>query len=214
MHVSLSLWSMDLAHLADDISRYDPLVASFHVDVTDGNFADDLLFGPLAVETVRAYTDRQIVAHLMVTDPDRWIARFVDAGADLLVVHTSADGDFLSTVRAIRDAGVAAGAAIGLDEPSQPVLDALSLLSVVLVMGTAIGVKGHPFDDAALAAVRRFVGRRTLSNGPDVFVDGGIRWSSVPRIAAAGADGVVAGSIITTAEDPPAAVGRLTGLGA
>ncbi len=212
MQVSLSLWSMDMAHLADNISLYQPLVASFHVDVMDGQFADNLVFGPLAVEAVRALTGRHIVVHLMVAEPDRWITRFVDAGADLLVVHPTARGDLPATVRAIRDAGSGAGVAIGLDEPLEPVLDLLGSLSVVLVMGTAIGVKGHPFEDAALATVRRLAGPRDPGSGPAVFVDGGIRWSSAPRIAAAGANGVVAGSIITASEDPPAAIARIAEL--
>jgi ribulose-phosphate 3-epimerase len=213
MRVSLSLWSVDQARLADEIARYEPVVGSFHVDVTDGRFVDDLLFGPLTVQTVRRLTDRQLVVHLMVAEPRRWVGRFVDAGADLLMVHASADGDFAPAVRAILDAGAAAGGAIGLDEPHRPVLDALGSLSVVAVMGTSIGVKGRPFDGAALDTIRRFARLRDQGAGPEVYVDGGIRSSSVGAIAAAGADGVVAGSIVTGAADPVAAAARLAALG-
>jgi ribulose-phosphate 3-epimerase len=214
MDVSLSLWSVDQANLAESVRRYDPLVQSFHVDVMDGRFVGNLLFGPLTVETLRGLTDKQIVAHLMVAEPRRWVAPFVDAGADLVAIHTSASGGFSSTVHAIREAGVAAGAAIGLQEPSQPIFDNLAALSAVLVMGTDIGVKGAPLDEAALRTVQRLTSMRDSGKDPEVFVDGGIRWPSVPLIAAAGADGVIAGSIVTAAEDPRSAVARIAALGA
>ncbi len=213
MRVSLSLWSLDQGRVADEIRRYESLVESFHVDVMDGQFVDNLLFGPLTIETLRALTDKQIVVHLMVARPRRWVTRFVNAGADLLVIHTATSDDFSSTLLAIRDAGAAAGAAIGLEEPSQPVFDNLDTLSVVLVMGTSIGVKGAPLNEAALGTVRRLANARTSGAGPDVFVDGGIRVPSIPHIAAAGADGVVGGSIITGTADPPAAITRIVQLG-
>lgn len=203
---------MDQARIAAEVRAYQSLVDSFHVDVMDGQFADNLLFGPLTVETVRGLTDLPVVAHLMVTRPDRWLSRFVDAGADTIVVHPSACADFPATVEAMRDSGARAGAAIGLDEPAGTVLDVVDALSVVLVMATPVGVKGHDFDAAALgtvAAARRARG----AAGAEVYVDGGIRWSSVGDIASAGADGVVAGSIVTTAADPADAIAKVNRLG-
>jgi ribulose-phosphate 3-epimerase len=214
MRVSLSLWSVDQAHLAEEVHRYDPLIESFHVDVMDGRFADNLLFGPLTVETLRALTGKRIIVHLMVAEPRRWVSRFIDAGADLLAVHPSACQDFRSTLLAIRDGGAAAGAAIGLEEPAQPVLDNLAALSVVLVVATSLGVKGQPFDAGALDTVRQLAGARNAHARPEVFVDGGIRWPSIQRIATAGADGVVAGSVVTSANDPPAVVRSIAALGA
>jgi ribulose-phosphate 3-epimerase len=212
MQVSLSLWSCDQARIADEVQRYDPLIDSFHVDVMDGWFVPDLLFGPLTVQTLRALTTREIVVHLMVREPVQWAHRFADAGADLIVVHPSACADFPATLSGITDSGAVAGAAVGLTELRRPLLENLSALSAVLVMGTPLGVKGQPFDRAALDTVRHMVGARA-GGGPRVVVDGGIRWSSVPQIAAAGADGVVAGSVVTSAPDPGAAVRAITGAG-
>jgi ribulose-phosphate 3-epimerase len=216
MRVSLSLWSMDQARIADEVERYGPLVDSFHVDVADGVFADNLLFGPLAVQTLRRLTGLPIVVHLMVARPDRWVSRFADAGADVLAVHPCVCPDFPSTVDAIRTAGARPGAAIRLDEPAAPAFDVLDALAVVLVMATAVGVKGRAFDPAALQTVRALRDARaagTRGAGPELYVDGGIRRSSVADIAAAGADGVVAGSLVTSADDPAAAVGALAALG-
>jgi ribulose-phosphate 3-epimerase len=208
MRISLSLWSMDQARIAEEVYAYQPLVESFHIDVMDGQFADDLLFGPLAVETIRGLTDRPLIVHLMVARPDRWLPRFVDAGADTIVVHPSACDDFPATVAAM---GGRAGAAIGLHEPADAVLDLLEALSVVLVMGTPIGVKGCDFHRGALDTVAAAHRGRAATN-TEIYVDGGIRWSSVGDIASAGADGVVAGSIITTAADPAAAIAAVTRL--
>jgi ribulose-phosphate 3-epimerase len=213
MRVSLSMWSMDQARIAEDVGRYHPLVDSFHVDVMDGRFADNLLFGPLAVETVRALTDLPIVVHLMVAQPCRWVSRFVDAGADLVAVHPCACDDFAATVEAIRAAGIAAGAAIRLDEPARPALDLFGSLAAILVMATPIGVKGQSFDPDALTTVGVLDGMRSAGSDTEVYVDGGIRWSSIVDIAAAGADGVVAGSLVTSADDPAATVGAVAALG-
>jgi ribulose-phosphate 3-epimerase len=198
---------MDHARLADEVERYAPLVDSFHVDVMDGTFADNLVFGPPAVETLRALGRARIVVHLMVVEPLRWIDRFVEAGADELIVHPTACRDYASTVDAIRAAGARAGMAIGLDEPAAPALETLPSLSSVLVMGTPIGVKGYPFAEDAVKTVGTVVAARETD--VDVVVDGGIRWSSVPLIAAAGADGVVAGSIVTSAPDPVGAIATI-----
>jgi ribulose-phosphate 3-epimerase len=210
MNISLSLWSMDQARLADEVARYAPLVDSFHVDVMDGAFADNLVFGPVAVETLRGLGRARIVVHLMVVEPLRWVDRFVEAGADELIVHPTACHDPAATVEAILAAGVRAGIAIGLDEPAEPALTSLPALSSVLVMGTPVGVKGHPFTEQALATVRTVTAARTPhANDLEVVVDGGIRWSSVPLIASAGADAVVAGSIVTSAEQPAEAIAAI-----
>lgn len=209
MRISLSLWSLDQARIAEEIKRYEALVDSFHIDVMDGYFADNLLFGPLTVETLRSLTRKPITVHLMITEPARWVSRFVDAGADVLAVHPSACSDFPAALDEIKKTGAAPAAAIGLDEPIEPVLNQLAALSAVLVMGTAIGIKGVPFDEAALATVARLTASRSAAAEPEVFVDGGIRWSSMPMIAAAGAGGVVAGSAITTAGDPSSAAAAI-----
>jgi ribulose-phosphate 3-epimerase len=214
MDVSLSLWSLDQARIADEVKRYETLVDSFHVDVMDGRFADNLLFGPLTVEMLRALTGREIVVHLMVAEPGRWINRFVEAGADVLIVHTSACSDLPATLQQIKKSGARAGAAVGLKEQCSSIFDCLADLSVVLVMATPIGVKGCSFDELALPTVKDLVAARKAAGSPHVTVDGGIRWTSIPKIAAAGADGVVAGSVVTSASRPSSAIAAIAAIGA
>ncbi len=212
MRVSMSLWSLDQARLADDVERYAPLVDSFHVDVIDGRFAKDLLFGPLTVRVLRRLTDKPIVVHLMVVDPLSWVPQFVEAGADTLAFHPSACANVGATVDTIRRSGAAPAVAVGLDETDRPAVEHIDELTAVFVMATAVGVKGQPFDDTALGRVRRFVDARGGRAGPAVFVDGGIRSSSIARIAAAGADGVVAGSIVAAADRPAQVVAEMTSM--
>jgi ribulose-phosphate 3-epimerase len=206
MLISQSLWSVDQGHIADEVQRYGPIVDSFHIDVMDGAFADALLYGPSMVDTIRPLTERPIVVHLMALDPVRWAHRFAEAGADQIVIHPSACRTFTADVDRIRNCGVGVGAAVGLSEPVEPVLACLDHLSAVLVMATPIGVKGQPFDAAALDTVTHISHARTGTSHPPLLVDGGIRWSSIARIAAAAADGVVTGSITASAADPVAAV--------
>ena len=208
MQVSLSIWSIDQKRLAEEVKRYGSFVDSFHVDVMDGSFTDSILFGPLTVQTLRSLTEKPIVAHLMITEPSIQVSRFVDAGADVLAIHSSACRDMAATIGIIRDAGADAGIAVALDEPDEPVLANLPRVSQVIVMATNLGVKGKPFDQAALRRLALF-GERKDPAGPTLFVDGGIRWPAIPLIARTGADGVVAGSIVTAADCPFMAAARI-----
>lgn len=212
MRVSLSLWSVDQARVADEIQRFDPLVASYHVDVADGHFAGNLLFGPMTVEVLNRLTDKPIAVHLMVDEPERWVRPFVDAGADLITFHPSARSDLAATVNAVHRAGAAAAMTVKLDEPDEPVLENLEMFAELFVMATPLGVKGQKFDGNALERVQRFVHARGDTTTPVVFVDGGVRWSSIGSIAAAGADGVVAGSILADADDPALAAAEIQGM--
>ncbi|MGI9002748.1 MAG: hypothetical protein ACR2GH_13960 [Pseudonocardia sp.] len=209
MHISLSLWSVDQARVAAEVRRFDPLVTSYHVDVADGRFAENLLFGPMMVEVLDRLTDKPIIVHLMVDEPHRWVFPFVDAGADVIAFHPSARSDIAATVAMVHRAGAAAGMAVKLDEPHEPALEHLKLFAELFVMATPIGVKGHAFEGSAVERVQSFVAARADNAAPAIFVDGGIRWSSVGPIAAAGADGVVAGSILAATEDPAYAAAEI-----
>ena len=210
MLVSQSIWSVDQSRIAHEVDRFDPYVDSYHVDVMDSWFADELLYGPPMVSTLRGLTQRPIVVHLMIKEPIRYAQRLADAGADTVVVHASACSDLSATLRGLHRSGVASGCAIGLDDRLDPVMRHLDTLSTVLVMATPIGVKGQPFDNRAIGTVRELI-RHRPDTAPSILVDGGIRWTSVAKIAAAGADGVVTGSITADSDDLGAAIRRIAG---
>jgi ribulose-phosphate 3-epimerase len=210
MLVSQSIWSVDQTRLAHEVDRFDPYVDSYHVDVMDSWFADELLYGPPMVSTLRGLTRRPIVVHLMIREPVRYAERLADAGADTVVVHAGACSDLSVTLQGLHRVGLATGCAIGLDDQLDLVVRHLDTLSTVLVMATPIGVKGQPFDSRALGTVRELIRRRT-AGAPSILVDGGIRWTSVASIAEAGADGVVTGSITGDSDDLGAAMRRIVG---
>ena len=214
MQAYVSLWSADLL----DVGRAIDLVAGtadgFHLDVCDGHNVDDLLFGPDFVAAVRRRTTLPLDVHLNVTDPDHWAIRFIDVGADMVTVQAGACPDVHATLGSIRAAGVRASLGI---EVHERVVDSSQLAGEVdryLLMGTAIGVKGIGQDPATPDRIRQLRAPwRSDAKRPPVFVDGGIRANTVEALAAAGADGVVPGSLVFGAADPVEEIKRLHALG-
>src|SRR3954468_11213521 len=141
MRASVSLWSADQLALGAAVDALDGRVDGFHIDVLDGRFAPDLLFGPAVVAAVAQRARRSLVdVHLCVEDADRWVAPFAGAGAGMLTVHPECCADVAATLREIAARGVRPAVALSLDQP----LESVTGLDVerVLVMGTAIGIKG------------------------------------------------------------------------
>jgi ribulose-phosphate 3-epimerase len=211
MQAYVSLWSADLL----DVGRCVDLVAAradgFHIDVFDGHDVDELLFGPDFVAAVRARTDRLLDVHLNVTDPDHWARRFIDAGADMITVQAAPCPDVAATLDSIRARGIQASLGVELTDDLGTAAALVGHVDRYLVMGTELGVKGvgqHPSTPRRVAELRA----RTDSARP-VFVDGGIRPHTVGPLAAAGADGVIPGSLVFGAADPNAAIDDLHALG-
>jgi ribulose-phosphate 3-epimerase len=212
----VSLWSADLLALGEAVDRLSAVVDGFHVDVFDGHNVPDLLFGPDLVAALRRRTGALLDIHLNVTDPDHWARRFVDAGADMVTVQGRASPDIGSTLGLIDGLGAQPSLGLETDEPVATAVAHLGAVRRVLLMGTAIGVKGVGLDPQAPARVAALVEARgrlfPAGGGPLVVVDGGIRDHTVEALAAAGADGVVPGSLVFGTPDPAAAVHRLHAL--
>jgi len=196
VRASVSLWSADQLALGAAVEALDGVADGFHLDVMDGHFGPDLLFGPATVQAVAARARRSLVdVHLVVDDADRWIAPFAEAGAGMLTVHPESCADVAATLAEIAARGVRPAVALSLDLEVEAVAPLLGRVERVLVMGTAIGVKGV---DAAPQTCERVRAVAALRPGarPEVFVDGGIREDALAGFAAAGGDGVVPGSLV------------------
>jgi ribulose-phosphate 3-epimerase len=139
--------------------------------------------------------------HLNVTDPDYWVPRFAAAGADVITVQSAPCPDVDATLAGIRAAGCAAGLGLELHEPVPVAADRLAALDRVLVMGTETGVKGRDLDPGVPDRITALAADRGDWTG-DLIVDGGIRRHTVPRLARAGADGVIPGSLVFADADP------------
>jgi ribulose-phosphate 3-epimerase len=206
----VSLWSADLLALGAAVQEIEDLADGFHIDVFDGHNAPELLFGPDLVARLRAATANPIEIHLNVTDPAYWVDRFADVGADIITVQSGPCQDVARILTQIRDRGCTAGLGIEVHEPTTAGAAYLGLAERLLLLGTQIGVRGRDLDPAAPGRVAQLVAaRRDSPHHPVVVVDGGIRRHTVPTLAAAGADGVVPGSLVFGDGDPRTALTEL-----
>ena len=210
MEAYVSLWSADLLALGDAVDLLDGHVDGYHIDVFDGHNVPDLLFGPHLVAALRRRTVSTIDVHLNATDPDYWVDRFADVGADIITVQTAPCDDVRATLAHIRDRGVKAGLGLETHEPVGHAVDHLAAVDRVLLLGTVIGVKGHEIDPMAPERVRALAAARQSVTA--IVVDGGIRKHTVPVLAEAGADGVVPGSLVFADADPRRAVAEIRAL--
>lgn len=194
----VSLWSADLANLAAAIERVEQFADSFHFDVSDAHFSPSLLFFPDLVRALRPLTSQLFHIHLMVVRPTALIEDFVASGADIITVHAEVgEPEAAAAIQTIRRAGCSAGLALRLDTPiaeSRPYLDCIDAL---LLLGTALGVKGQDLAPEAcdrMASAASMLGERRAR--VRLIADGGIRSHTVPLLHQAGADVVVPGSLV------------------
>jgi len=199
---STSLWSADLANLANDIRRIEPYTERFHIDVADGHYVPNLLFFPDLVKSIRPYTRLEFEAHLMVTDPMRWVEPFIEAGVDRFIICHDSIEHPETVLHEIQSMGKPVGMSLLISEPMEFLKLYWESLDSVLIIGTAMGIKGATMDGTVpdmLRQARSEITKRGLAT--EIIADGGIRRETVPLIAAAGADYIVPGSLMFR-EDP------------
>jgi ribulose-phosphate 3-epimerase len=209
--IAPSILSADFARLGDEVAAIAAGGADYvHVDVMDGHFVPNITIGPLVVEAVRRVTDLPLDVHLMIERPDQYIPAFAAAGADIITVHYEATAHLHRTVQLIHGQGKKAGVSIN---PATPVscLDViLDELDLVLVMTVNPGFGGQSFIPACLPkieALRQEIERRGCA--VELEVDGGVKPDNIARIAAAGADVMVAGSAVFGTPDYAATIAVL-----
>lgn len=205
-----SILTADFARIGEEIDSVMPYVDGFHLDVMDGHYVDNLTFGPTLVEAVRARCDLPLHVHLMITDPERYAPRFVDAGADRISFHPEVVPDTGGVVAAIKELGAGAGIAVLPDGTLQEVEANLADLEVVLMMTVRPGFGGQGFLREALpnvARVRAMIEQRASS--ADVEVDGGVKEPTLDTAVEAGGNILVSGSGIFDGVDARAAARRL-----
>jgi ribulose-phosphate 3-epimerase len=162
------------------------------------------------VEALRRLTDLPLDAHLMITQPQRYLRQFYEAGADMLTVHVEALDEPEQVLAEIKDLGAAAGIALNPSTPSQRLECCLAICDAALVMSVEAGFGGQKFNPVALERLRRYrqlAGERVL-----LEVDGGINSATIAACAEAGADLFVVGSAIFRNGDYASAVRELTEL--
>ena len=194
------MWSADLGALAADMRRIDQFADMYHFDVADGTFAPDLLFFPDLVRALRPLSQKPFHIHLMIDDTNllQMINSFIDTGADLISVHVENENALMPALKLLDDRGVAAGIALQLKTPIARIEPLLDRVRAVLLLGTAIGVKGQDLSSKAPGRLReasKLLLARKDNKNRLLIADGGIRETTVPSLVRAGAQTVVMGSL-------------------
>ena len=194
IQIAPSILSADFTRLADEVRAVERAGADrIHIDVMDGRFVPNISVGPFIVEAIDSLTELPLEAHLMIEEPDRYIDVFMEAGADVIIVHQENTAHLHRVVQSVRERGKQAGVALNPATPAQALDGIIDELDLVLVMSVNPGFSGQRFIASVLPKIREI--RRTLSDRKiacDLEVDGGVNADPAPAVASAGANVLVA----------------------
>lgn len=203
--------SADFGHLERDTRMIDASAAEWvHIDVMDGVFVPNISFGFPVLKAIRKATAKFLDVHLMIVSPEKYVARFAEAGADLVTFHVEAADDPAACIGLIRGAGARAGVSLKPATPVEALRGILPLVDLVLVMSVEPGFGGQSFIPgslekiAQLRTMAREMGLETI-----IEVDGGLSSHNAGEVYGAGADVLVAGNAVFGAADPQAEIVKI-----
>jgi ribulose-phosphate 3-epimerase len=211
VRIAPSILSADFANLGAAIGSAERGGADLiHVDVMDGHFVPNITIGPPVVRSIKRVATVPLDVHLMITDPDRYIDAFAEAGANMMSVHVEVLPHLHRTVHAIKALGVQAGVVLNPSTPVGALVEIAADVDYVLVMSVNPGFGGQTFithSESKVREVRALLDR--VGNQAPVEIDGGVDLHNVARVVAAGAQIIVAGAAVFNTPDPERAVRTL-----
>lgn len=212
--IAPSVLSCDFANIQRDVEMINHSRADwFHVDVMDGVFVPNISFGFPVVSAIKKHALKPLDVHLMIQNPDQYIAEFKKAGADVLTVHYEACTHLHRTIQQIKENGMKAGVALNPHTPVNVLETVIKDIDMVLIMSVNPGFGGQKFIEGALDKVSK-VKEMILKAGSNTLieVDGGVNSETAVELLKAGADILVAGSFVFNSPDPNQTISDLKDL--
>ncbi|WP_456410464.1 ribulose-phosphate 3-epimerase [Oceanithermus sp.] len=198
IRIAPSILSADFARLGEQVREAEAAGADWiHVDVMDGRFVPNITMGFVVVEALRRVTRLTLDVHLMIVEPERYVERFVAAGADVVTIHAEATPHVHRALQLVRTAGARAGLAVNPATPLDRFDDVWGELDLALLMTVNPGFGGQRFIERGLERLERLAARRDAGNPEALIeVDGGVGLANAAELVGRGADVLVAGSAV------------------
>ena len=200
--------SADFGNLERDTQMIDRSAAEWvHIDVMDGVFVPNISFGFPVMKPIRKASDKVLDVHLMIVDPEKYVARFAEAGADIVTFHYEATQTPREAIRLIRESGAKVGISIKPKTPVEVLRELLPEVDLVLVMSVEPGFGGQSFIEGSTDKVREL--RKMIDEvglNVTIEIDGGVSAANARELYEAGCDALVAGSAVFKAADPEAEI--------
>jgi ribulose-phosphate 3-epimerase len=204
--IAPSLLAADFARLGEALHMIEAAGAPMlHLEVMDGHFVEDISVGQPVVHSLRKATNLPLDLHLLIEHPERYVAEFLEAGADRISVHLEATTRLHRVLEQIRQHGVKAGVALNPATPLEAIVDLVGEFDYLLVLSCDPGLSERSFIPGSVEKVRAAASLRDARRADfAIQVEGGIRFEHLEQLARAGADILVAGSAIFHSDDPKA----------
>lgn len=209
--IAPSILAADFANLEREVKMINESQADWiHVDVMDGVFVPNISLGIPVIEAIKKHAQKPLDVHLMIVQPERYVETFYKAGADILTVHLEASTHLHRTVQHIKSTGMKAGVALNPHTSVDLLKDIIADIDLVCVMSVNPGFGGQKFIENTYAKVAELKSLiQSKKSGAQIEIDGGVNLNNAKALIEAGANVLVAGNFVFSAENPKEVISRL-----